>query len=143
MFNLLKICFFIDLLSSDESSDTDDPLNLELEDAPYQRFWLPPDQIEPLDRDTKVKNLRSVLRRRFHQLSNLPDNSPSPDLVLAMTSAIRHDPICINQLVCQESDFKPTFKRLITIIRLKLFFFCLLEICKYIVNYYFDKLLLK
>jgi len=116
MFNLLTNFFFIDLVSSDASSDTDDPLNLELEYAPYQRFWLPSDQIEPLDRDTKVKNLRSVLRRRFHQLSNLPDNSPSPDLVLAMTSAIRHDPICINQLVCQESDFKPKFKRLIIII---------------------------
>lgn len=111
---------FIDLISSDVE-DTDDPLSLELEDAPYQRFWLPSDQIEPLDRDTKVKNLRSVLRRRLHQISNLPDNSPSPDLVLAMTSAIRHDPICINQIVCQESDFKPKFKRLIIIIKLKLF----------------------
>lgn len=111
-----KTLSFIDLVSSDVE-DTDDPLNLELEHAPYQRFWLPSDRIEPLDREAKVKNLQSVLRRRFHQISNLPDNSPSPDLVLAMTSAIRHDPFCINQIVCQESDFKPKFKRLITVIK--------------------------
>lgn len=98
-------------------------MNLELEDAPYQRFWLPSDQNEPLDRDAKVKNLRSVLRRRFHQISNLPDNSPSPDLVLAMTNAIRHDPICVNQLVCHESVLKPKFKRLVIIFKLKLFNF--------------------
>lgn len=116
--------FFVkDLVSSDASSDTDDPLNLELEDAPYQKVWLPSDQNEPLDREAKVKNLRSVLRRRFHQISNLPDNSPSPDLVLAMTNAIRHDPICINQLVCHESDLKPKFKRLVIIIKLNFFFF--------------------
>jgi len=136
--------FFIDLVSSDSSSDTDDPLNLELEDAPYQRFWLPSDQIEPLDRDAKVNNLRSELRRRFHQISNLPDNSPSPDLVLAMTNAIRHDPICINQIVCQESDIKPKLKRLLIIIKLKLcFLFFLLKICKYTVSYYFDILIFK
>lgn len=119
----------LDLASSDVSSDTDDPLNLELEDAPYQKFWLPSDQIEPLDRDAKVKNLRSVLRRRFHQMSNLPDNSPSPDLVLAMTSAIRHDPICINQIVCQESDFKPKFKSIggVSLVQQK----CCLERCHY------------
>lgn len=68
-----------------------------------------------------MNNLRSVLRRRFHQISNLPDNSPSPDLVLALTNAIRKDPICINQIVCQESDFKPKFKRFILVIILNLF----------------------
>ncbi|KAF0771559.1 INO80 complex subunit D-like, partial [Aphis craccivora] len=118
----------LDLVSSD-SEDTDGPLNLELEDVPYQKFWLPSDQIEPLDRDAKVNNLRSVLRRRFHQISNLPDNSPSPDLVLALTNAIRKDPICINQIVCQESDFKPKFKSIdgVSMVQQK----CCLERCHY------------
>lgn len=107
----VSISYFIDLLSSDE--DTDNPLNLEFEDAPYQRFWLPTDRIEPTDRDAKVKNLRSILRRRFHQLSNLPDNSPSPDLVLALTDAARHDTVLINNLICPESSSKSKLKRLV------------------------------
>lgn len=102
---------FIDLVSSDIDDSSDNPLNLEFEDAPYQRFWLPSDRIEPTDRDAKIKNLRSVLRRRFHQISNLPDNSPSPDLVLAMTDAIRHDPISITKLICEESGSKTKLKR--------------------------------
>lgn len=108
--NMSKILFFVDLVSSDDE-DTDNPLNLEFEDTPYQRFWHTSDQIDPTDRDAKIKHLRSVLRRRFHQLSNLPDNSPSPDLVLAMTNAIRHDPDCITKLVCQESGSKTKVKR--------------------------------
>lgn len=100
---------FIDLVSSD-AEDIGNPLNLELEDASYQRFWLP-DDIDSTDRDARVKNLRSVLRRRFHQLSNLPDNSPSPDLVLAMTNAVRHDPVCITKFICPEPSSKAKFKR--------------------------------
>lgn len=119
----------IDLLSSDEDTD-DNPLNLELEDAPYQRFWLTSDRIEPTDRDTKVKNLRSVLRRRFHQLSNLPDNSPSPDLVLALTDAARHDTVFINNLVCPESSSKSKLKRLVILIEILLYMY----ICKFL-NY--------
>lgn len=103
---------FIDLISSDVE-DTDNPLNFELEDAPYQRFWLPTDPIEPFDRDARVRNLRSVLRRRFHQLSSLPDNSPSPDLVLAMTDTVRHDPVCITKLVCQDPVSKSKTKRFV------------------------------
>lgn len=68
-----------------------------------------------------MNNLKSVLRRRFHQISNLPDYSPSPDLVLAMTNALQKDPICINQIGCKESNFKHKFKRLILVIILKLF----------------------
>lgn len=109
IFNITKLPF-TDLVSSD-AEDTDNPLNLELEDVPYQRFWFPSDQIESTDRDTKVKNLQSVLRRRFHQLSSLPDNSPSPDLVLAMTDAVRHDSICITKIVCPEPSSKTKFKR--------------------------------
>lgn len=104
------------MVSSDAEDADNNPLNLELEDAPYQRFWLPSDRIEFTDRDAKIKNLRSVLRRRFHQLSNLPDNSPSPDLVLAMTNAVRHDPVCITNFVCQESGSKSKFKRLVILI---------------------------
>lgn len=98
---------------SSDVDDDDNPLNLELEDAPYQQYWLPFDQIEPTDRDAKVKNLRSVLRRKFHQISNLPDNSPSPDLVLAMTEAVRQDPISVTDLVCQESKSKIKSERLV------------------------------
>lgn len=97
------ILSFIDLVSSDVE-DADNPLNLEFEDAPYQRFWLPSNRINPTDRDAKVNNLRSVLRRKFHQLSSLPDNSPSPDLVLALTDAVRYNPICISKLDSQESS---------------------------------------
>lgn len=78
-------------------------MNLEFEDVPYQRFWLPSDRIDPTDRDAKVDNLRSVLRRKFHQLSSLPDNSPSPDLVLALTDAVRYNPICISKLENRET----------------------------------------
>jgi len=92
-------------LSDVEDTDSN-PLNLEFEDSPYQRFWLSSIRIDPTDRDAKIKNLRSVLRRRFHQLSNLPDNSPSPDLVLALTDAVRHDPGCITKLICPESSSK-------------------------------------
>lgn len=116
---------FLDLLSSDE--DNDNPFNLELENAPYQRFWLPSDRIEPTDRDAKVKNLRSVLRRRFHQLSNLPDNSPSPDLVLAMTDAARRDSVFINNLVCPETSSKPKSKRLV--INIKMILLCVYFLC--------------
>lgn len=91
--------------------DDDNPLNLEFEDAPYQRYWLPFDHNETTDRDAKVQNLRSVLRRKFHQISNLPDNSPSPDLVLAMTEAVRHDPARITNFVCQESDSNIKFEK--------------------------------
>lgn len=101
---------FIDLVSSD-NEDSDNPLNFELEDVPYQRYWLSPsNQVEPTDREAKIKNLRSVLRRRFHQISNIPDNSPSPEFVLAMTNAIRHDPDFIGKLVCDESGSKTKFK---------------------------------
>lgn len=114
LINIINYVFnffiFIDLISSDVE-DIDNPLNLEIDNASYQRFWLPSDRIEPSDRDAKIKNLRSVLRRRFHQLSNLPDNSPSPDLVLAMTDAIRHDPVCITKFICQEPGFKTKTKR--------------------------------
>jgi len=114
-FNKIKT-LFVDLVSSDVEDADNNPLNLELENALYQKFWLPSDRIEFTDRDTKINNLRSVLRRRFHQLSNLPDNSPSPDLVLSMTDAIRHDPVCITRFVCQESGSKPKFKRFVIII---------------------------
>lgn len=106
---------FIDLISSGTEDSSDNPLNLEFEDAPYQRFWMPSDRIEPTDRDAKIKNLRSVLRRRFHQISSLPDNSPSPDLVLAMTDAIRCNPVSLTKLMCGESSSKTKLKRLVII----------------------------
>lgn len=98
---------FTDLVSSD-NEDPENPLNLKLEDIPYQKYWFSPSNpIEPADREAKIKNLRSVLRRRYHQISNIPDYSPSPDFVLAMTNAIRHDPNFIGNLVCQETGSKP------------------------------------
>lgn len=95
-----------------------------MEDTPYQKYWLPSDRIEPTDRDAKVKNLRSVLRRKFHQLANLPDNSPSPDLVLALTDTARHDPVCVTKFICQESGSKSKFKRFVMVFKyyLKLLF---------------------
>ncbi|XP_050545963.1 INO80 complex subunit D-like isoform X2 [Daktulosphaira vitifoliae] len=100
----------LDLVSSD-TEENDNPLNLELEDTPYQRFWMPAVRTASSDRDAKVKNLRSILRRRFHQLSNLPDNSPSPDLVFAMTNAIRHDPAYVTKYICSDSGSKIKTKR--------------------------------
>jgi len=124
MLKFYIVNIFIDLVSSDIDDTSDNPLNLEFEDAPYQRFWLPSDRIEPTDRDAKIKNLRSVLRRRFHQISNLPDNSPSPDLVLAMTDAIRHDPVSITKLIYEEPGSKTKLKRSVIVdLIIKQFFF--------------------
>ncbi|XP_050421337.1 INO80 complex subunit D-like [Adelges cooleyi] len=116
----------LDLVSSD-AEDFDSPLTLELEDAPYQRFWMPTVRTAPVDRDAKVKNLQSILRRRFHQLSSLPDNTPSSDLVFAMTNAARNDPVYFTRYVCPDSGpvIKTKRSRGVTMVQQK----CCLERC--------------